>query len=222
MGVRRIDIGGTLRHHMWAVEGNPFPLVDVAELPSLPHLPYAVYAQTVFTPMQASTYLETAAHLYPERIKIDELPPERLFTEAVVLHLPLKEDAHITSEAIRQALREARERLQPGDSLLIDTGWSARWDAPDFMQFPPHFTAESIDWILERRVGLLGCDSPLWDGRRDPQNFFPKFFQSETLLLAPLVNLSAVRRPRVQLITLPLKVAGACAAPCRAIVVEEV
>jgi arylformamidase len=206
---------------MWAVEGNPFPLVEVAELPSLPHLPYTVYAQRVCTPMQASTYLETAAHMDPRRIKIDELPLERCYTEAVVLKIPLGADEHITSGLIQQALREASEALRPGDSLLIGTGWDVKWDERDYLLYPPHFTGEAIDWILQQRVGLLGCDSPLWDGRRDPQNFFPRFFQSDTLLLAPLINLSAVQRPRVRLITLPLKVAGVCAAPCRAVILED-
>jgi arylformamidase len=219
--VRLVDVGGALKHRMWPVEGNPFPLVEVAELPSLPHLTYAVYAQTVFTPMQASTYLETAAHMDPSRIKIDELPLERLVTEAVVLKIPLGADAHITPALIQAALQEADERLRPGDSLLIGTGWDMKWDDPDYLLYPPHFTGEAIDWIVRQRVGVLGCDSPLWDGRRDPQNFFPRFFQSDTLLLAPLVNLFAVQRPRVRLLTLPLKVAGVCAAPCRAIVMED-
>jgi kynurenine formamidase len=103
--------------------------------------------------------------------------------------------------------------------LLIGTGWDAHWHATDFLQDPPHFTGEAIEWILTQQVGLLGCDSPLWDGRHDPQHFFPRFFQTDTLLLAPLVNLGAVRLPRVRLITLPLKVRGVCAAPCRAVVI---
>jgi len=219
--MRLIDVGGGLKTHMWAVEGNPFPLVEVAELPSLPQLPYAVYAQTLFAPMQASTYLETAAHLDPGRIKIDQLPLERLITEAVVLKLPLGADADITSALIQQALQAAGAELRAGDSLLIGTGWDAKWDDPDFMLYPPHFTGEAIDWILQQGLGLLGCDSPLWDSRRAPANFFPKFFQSDVLLLAPLINLFAVQRTRVRLLTLPLKVAGVCAAPCRAIVMED-
>ena len=219
--MRLVDIGGALKHHMWSVEGNPFPLVEVTELPTLPHLPYLVYAQTVFLPVQASTYLETAAHMDPSRIKIGELPLDRLFTEAVVLKIPLGADEHITSALVQEALREAGEVLRPGDSLVIGTGWDAQWDEPDFLLYPPHFTGEAIDWILTQQIGLLGSDSPLWDGRRDPQDFFPRFFQSDVLLLAPLVNLFSIHRARVRLVTLPMKVAGACAAPCRAIVMED-
>jgi arylformamidase len=219
--MRMIDIGGSLRHHMWSVDGNPFPLVKVAELPTLSFLPYHVYAQEVSMPMQVSTYLETAAHLYPDRIKIDELPLERLFTEAVVLKVPRDAGEQITSELLIQALQSQDVCLSRGDSLLVGTGWDKGWDELDYFQDAPYFTAEAIEWIIEQEVGILGADTPQWDSRKDPQGFFPKFFESEILLLAPLVNLFEVSQPRVRLITLPLKVAGVCAAPCRAIVIEE-
>ena len=44
--MRLLDIGGTLKHHMWSVEGNPFPLVEVTELPTLPAIYQRVEAIT--------------------------------------------------------------------------------------------------------------------------------------------------------------------------------
>ena len=60
INVRLIDVGGVLKHRMSAVESNPYPLVEVAELPTLPHPPYTVYVQAMFTPVQASTILSAA------------------------------------------------------------------------------------------------------------------------------------------------------------------
>jgi len=68
---------------------------------------------------------------------------------------------------------------------------------------------------------LVGADMPRFDSWRTPQLFFAEFFQRDILLLAPLVNLRAITKPRVRLIALPLKVVGACGSPCRAIVIEE-
>ena len=81
--------------------------------------------------------------------------------------------------------------------------------------------AAAIDWILERQVTLLGGDTPRYDSPHNPQNFFPKFFQTEILLLAPLVNLDQVQQPRGKLIALPLKIKDACASPVRALWIEE-
>jgi arylformamidase len=215
--MRRIDIGGTLAHHLWA-ESTIYPLVEVTELPPPRAGSTPTYAQAVFTPMNASTYLETAAHLYPERIKIADLPLERLYTEAVVARVPLGAGGEITSALIQQSLQESAETLRPGDSLLVATGWDAQWAAPNYISDSPHFAAEAIDWILAQGVGLLGSDSSQWDDGR--QGFFPRFFQHDILLLGPLVNLGALSQPRVQLMVMPLKLAGVCAAPSRVIATE--
>lgn len=159
--------------------------------------------------------------MYKDRITIDQLPLERLFLDTVVLKIPLGSNEHITSDLIQGALADEGVSLRKGDALLIGTGWDRKWNDPDYCPDPPHFTAEAIDWMLDQEVALLGADTPRFDGRSDPQNFFPKFFQRDILLLAPLVNLYAVRKPRVKLIVLPLKVVGACAAPCRAVILEE-
>jgi kynurenine formamidase len=215
--MNRIDIGGTLRHHMW--EGvSLYPLVEVTELPPRGGRDYLSYSQAVYTPVQSSTYLETAAHMYPERIKVADLPLDRLFSEAVVLQIPLEPREAITSAAIRSALMETGETIRPGDSLLISTGWDKMWDAANFISDSPYFAAEAIDWILAQRVALLGSDACQWDNGQ--QGFFPRFFLTETLLLGPLVRLTTISRPRVKLMTLPLKVSGTCAAPCRVIVEE--
>jgi arylformamidase len=169
--------------------------------------------------MNASTYLETAAHLYPDRIKIADLPPERLFTQAVIARVPLGPQGEITSALIHQALDDSGESIRKGDSLIVATGWDRHWAAPDFISASPHFAAEAIDWILAQEPGLLGSDASQWDDGR--QGFFPRFFRSDILLLGPLVNLAAVSITRVQLITLPLKVAGVCAAPCRVFAIED-
>ena len=169
-------------------------------------------------PMQASTYLETAAHMYPERIKITDLPLERFFTDAVVLKLPLGSRGAITADGLRQALLNTGETIHGGDSLLVATGWDELWNEPNYLADAPYFTTAAIDLILDWDVGILGSDSCNWDNGQ--QGFFPKFFQSETLLLAPLINLMLITQPRVHLITLPLKLEGVCAAPCRVIVEE--
>jgi arylformamidase len=216
--MRRIDVGGTLAHHLWA-ESTIYPLVEVTELPPPRPGPYPTYAQAVYTPMNTSTYLETAAHLYPDGIKIADLPLERLFTEAVVARVPLGASGEISSALIHQSLRTSGEALKPGDSLLVTTGWDAMWDAPNYISDSPHFAAEAIDWILAQRVGLLGSDASQWDDGR--QGFFPRFFQHDILLLGPLVNLGSLSKTRVQLIVMPLKLAGVCAAPSRVVAVEE-
>jgi arylformamidase len=216
--MRLIDISGRLANGMWDY-GFPHPPVRIEQLPRR-HTP-GYYSQSISMGVQSSTYIESPAHLRLEAPTIDLIPLERFYPEAVVLHVPLGADEHITSSLLRRGLEEAGERLYPGDALLVDTGWDSMWNTPEFLACPPHFTGEAIDWILGSGISLLGADTPRFDGASDPEGFFPRLMADEMLILGPLVNLSSVQKPRVRLIAFPLKVADACASPCRAVIVEE-
>jgi arylformamidase len=216
--MRLIDVSGRLENGMWGY-GFPHPPVRIRQLPRR-HTP-GYYSQSISMGVQSSTYVESAAHLRAEASSIDQVPLERFFVEAVVLQMPRGADEHLTGPDLRAALAAAGERLCPGDALLVGTGWDRMWNTSEFLTCPPHFTGEAIDWILDSSVSLLGADTPRFDGLNDPQGFFPRLMTGEMLILGPLTNLDAVRRTRVRLIAFPLKIAGVCASPCRAVILED-
>lgn len=219
--MRIIDISGPITNDMWSY-GAPYPAPRIEEIPPPEWLEYPVYSQTVSMAVQSGTYLETAAHMDPERLTIDELPLERCHQiPAVTLWIPRAANGAIAAADLQAALDASGTVLQPGDALLVGTGWDTHWDAPDFVTDPPHFTADAIDWVLAHEVGLLGADTPRFDSPHNPANFFPTFFAGDILLLAPLVNLHRVQVPRGRLTALPLKIERACASPVRALWMEE-
>jgi kynurenine formamidase len=87
----------------------------------------------------------------------------------------------------------------------------------------PHFDLPAMEWIVARGVSILGGDMPCFD---DPQpgggqGVNLPLLKSGALILAPLVGLREIARARAKLVVLPIKLRGACGAPCRAIVIEE-
>lgn len=216
-----IDLSGDLYTGMWRMR-DPYPPVEVKEIPlagRFPIVDYSVYAEEVRMPVQASTYIETAAHMYPEREKIDEVGLERLFVPAVVLQLPRGPEELITADDIEAALAAAGETVRPGEALLLATGWDSHWDEPDFMTRSPHFRYSAVEWVVRHGCSILGSDAANWSDLSEKPSFFPMFFQSDCLLLAPMVNLTAIPVPRVNLVVLPLRIRGAVASPCRAVAV---
>jgi kynurenine formamidase len=219
--MRIVEISGPIEDGMWSYS-DPYPTPRITQIPPPAWLEYPVYSQTVTMAVQSGTYLETAAHMDPSRISIDQLPLERCYgVPAVALWIPRQADEAITPAALETALAATGETLRPGDALLIGTGWDKQWHEPEFVTHSPYFTAAAIDWVLDRQVGLLGADTPRYDSPHHPQNFFPKFFQHDILLMAPVVNLDQVRKPRGKLTALPLPIKGACASPVRALWIEE-
>lgn len=219
--MRIVEISGPIEDGMWSY-GEPYPTPKITQIPPPNWLDYPVYSQTITLAVQSATYLETAAHMDQSRMTIDQLPLERCYrVDTVMLWIPRQADERINADDLAQALVQTGETLQPGDALLIGTGWDKHWHQPDYVTHPPYFSAGAIDWVLDHQVSLLGGDTPRYDSPNDPQNFFPKFFQQDILLLAPLINLDQVQKPRGKLIALPLKIKDACASPVRALWLEE-
>jgi len=212
-----IDISGPIEDGMWSY-GDPYPAPRIAQIPPPDWLDYPVYSQTLSIAVQSGTYLETAAHMDQSRITIDQLPLARCHQiDAVALWIPRGANEAIGADDLQAALDASGLTLNRDDALLIGTGWDAHWYAPNFVTDPPYFLAEAIDWVLDHEVALLGADTPRYDSPHNPQNFFPKFFQREILLLAPLTNLAQVGNARGKLTALPIKIKDACASPVRAL-----
>lgn len=216
-----IDISGPIEDGMWAYD-PPYPTPRIEQIPPPDWVEYKVYSQTVHMAVQVGTYLETAAHMDPNAMTIDELPLERCYRlDALCLWIPTGADQAITPDALNAACRSANVTPRAREALLVGTGWDKHWHKADYGTNGPYFTAGAIDWVLEHDFSLLGGDMPRYDSPQNPQNFFPKFFSHDILLLAPLVNLDQVRQPRGKLTALPLKIQKACASPVRALWIEE-
>ena len=67
--------------------------------------------------LHSSTYLETSAHLYPERGNLDTLPLERLFMDVTWLRVPCGTQEAITAADLAAALERTGQPLHPGDAL---------------------------------------------------------------------------------------------------------
>jgi arylformamidase len=216
-----IEISGPIEDGMWSYS-EPYPVPRIEQIPPPDWLEYAVYSQTIHMAVQAGTYLETAAHMDRMAMTIDQLPLERCYrVNPLCLWIPREANQAITAEDLAGACHSAGLQVQPRDALLVGTGWDRQWREPDFVTHPPYFTAAAIDWVLEHDCSLLGADTPRYDNPLQPQNFFPKFFAHDILLLAPLVNLEQVGSSRGKLIALPLKIQNACASPVRALWLTE-
>ena len=196
----------------------PYPPITIRELdlrPMAADWEYLPYTQEMHLSVQSSTYLETAAHLFPEREKIGDIGLERLFPSAVVLQIPRGPNEKVTAADIESTLERAREQISRGDALLIATGYD-RFAEPSGDR-SPRFRYDAVEWAVQHDCSILGSDMSNWQDPDEKPSFFPMFFRSQTLLLAPMTNLTAVPMARIQMIVMPLKIEGACASPCRVV-----
>lgn len=218
---RLIDLGGDLYNGMWRLPDPmpPFALkeVDLKEYCRQRKRVYQSHTQQVQMCVQASTYVETGAHVHPEMEKIDQVGLDRSFLSAVVLKIPRHGGQKVTAADLDEATSAADQVIHSGEALLIATGHNG-FD-PKQSSDSPHFSYDAIEWVVEHKPAILGSDMSAWQDPADDPPFFPMFLASGVLLLAPLVNLSQISTPRIKLIVLALKIRNACAAPSRVIAV---
>jgi kynurenine formamidase len=215
-----VDLTGPLEPGMWSYAPS---MVDI---PPFEHTRWATIeergweADWFAMPTLAGTYLETAKHLIPGAPSIDQVPLARFFVSATIARIPRGPREHITAADLESSVTE----LEPGDALLVQTGWEAhRNDSETFVLQSPHFDLEAMRWIAERSVSILGGDMPCYDDPvgSESQGVNMVLFGSGAMILAPLVNLGAIEAPRGHLTVLPIPLVDACGAPCRAVFSHE-
>jgi len=142
----------------------------------------------------------------------------------VVIHTPKWPGEKVTLDEARRNLDGQGVTIEPGDAVLIHSGWDVAYHEPArYLSEMPYWSRALVHWIIDQRPGILGGDTPRADSPKDPQGFFERFFRTDILLLGCLTNLGAVTqsRPKPRLCALPLQIDGACASPVRAVLVTD-
>lgn len=210
-----IDLTGTLHPGMWSYA----PSMDI---PPFEQQRWATIeergweADWFAMPTLAGTYLETAKHLIHGAPSIDQVPLERFFVQATIARIPREAREHITVADLEMTATS----LEPGDALLVQTGWERhRDDSEIFVLQSPHFDLEAMQWIVDRGVSILGGDMPSYDDpvASESQGVNMVLFGAGAMILAPLVNLGSTAATRGQLTVLPIPLVDSCGAPCRAV-----
>ncbi|MEW2545955.1 cyclase family protein [Streptomyces sp. NPDC047002] len=104
------------------------------------------------------THLDAPVHFVPGGAGIADTPPGAFTGRAATLRAPAGTAA--VAPAALAAFEAAHGPVRPGDRVLVDTGWSARWDTPGYLEPWPYVTAELAAALLDRGVRLLAVDTP--------------------------------------------------------------
>ena len=76
--------------------------------------------------------------------------------------VPMLGDAYeITVQDLRDALERQRQTLQPGDAVIIHTGWGALWgkDNARFAKSRPGIGVAAAEWLVSQDPMLVGADT---------------------------------------------------------------
>jgi kynurenine formamidase len=92
-----------------------------------------------------------------------------LMTRGVLLDIAALKGVDILGDAyeitvadLEQALQRQNLKLQPGDAVIIHTGWSRLWgkDNARYMKGNPGIGVAAAEWLVKQDPMLIGGDSP--------------------------------------------------------------
>ncbi len=215
-----IDITGPVRPQMWHYPAPYFaPALSDIEQPAWLENP--VYSEAISMPLQTGTYIETAAHVFPQRERIAEVPLDRtVLVPAISVQIPVGRFAGIDRLMLEQAVKAASAPPYEDKALIVGTGWSDLWDDETYVTDGPFFEEDAVDFVIESHFGILAGDFPRFDNPKAPTGHLYRLFETEALLLAPLYNLAQLGNGTGWLIAAPLKIERASASPVRAVWIQ--
>ena len=102
--------------------------------------------------MHVGTHIDAPAHMVKDGCTLDKVPLDQLCCRAYVV------DARNRSTIDADLIEPIT--CQPGNALLIVTGFDAYYGEPEYFTSHPVLTQEAIHMIIAKKIGLIGIDTP--------------------------------------------------------------
>lgn len=178
-------------------------------------------ARTLHLYSHAGTHMDAPIHFEAGPQTIDGIALERCLGRAWVASLEaIDPRTPITPEL----LGDTADRVEPGDALLLRTGWSQHVGNPDYYrdEFPP-VSPELGRWLVDRGVRLVGVEPPSVGDVHDlpaVTEIHKILLGGDVIIVEGLTNLDQLTDDSCFFAAVPLPVAGGDGCPCRAFAIE--
>ena len=178
-------------------------------------------ASTLCLYSHCGTHIDAPVHFGVGTESIDVMSVENFIGPAWLVDVrPISPRALIEP----RDLGDVAEQFEPGDSLLICTGWSAYYGQDRYRDELPRISAELAQWCSDNKVRMLGVEPPSVADINNLEELaivHSILLEGGVVVVEGLANLEALKQPKVTFIALPLKIAGGDGAPARAIAIEN-
>ncbi len=157
------------------------------------------------------THMDAPVHFVRGGTGIDDMPVDTAIGPARVI--PISDRESIKVEEL------AGHDIQPGERILFKTYNSeCCWDTDSFVEDFVYLSAPAAEYLVERGVRLVGIDYLSVGGfQADGEETHQALLNAGIWIIEGL-DLKHVLPGRVELVCLPLRIAGGDGAPARALV----
>ena len=169
----------------------------------------------------AGTHMDAPYHFDVTDECIDEIPVERFISNAHVVTVEISQSQQLISVSDFSVVDDV---MQPGESIIIKTGWSKYLGTNKFRNDLPRISKEAAEWLVRKQVNILAVEPPsVADVNNLPEVtlIHQILLGGNMIIVEGICNTEALNKSQVQLITLPLKILRGDGAPARVIAIQE-
>ena len=210
-----IDLTLTISEKLPTFPGSPKPQF----IPWEKIIPDGYNLELLFLSSHSGTHMDAPFHFLEKGKTIDQIPVNRLATDAILIKLPKGPNKPITKKDILQF--ESKNKKIPNHSTVIfSTGWSKNLEKPSYFEKNPGLSIDAAKYLATKKINLVGIDSPSIDLGTDSKFSVHHILSKNNILIVEnLTNLNKIKSQTFRLVVLPLKLKNATGSPVRAIAI---
>ncbi len=163
------------------------------------------------------THLDAPYHFFDNGKTLDRMALDRFYGPARLIDLGRLEPRSPITVAMLEPHAAA---FEAGAKVIYRTGWQRAFGTEAFFSDYPDLTLEAARWIADRRIGLLGMDTPTPSSQWLECHHILLGAGTEIVIVEALANLDQVPAEFL-FIGFPLLLAGRDGSPIRAVAVVE-
>ena len=174
-------------------------------------------ARTLHLYSHATTHMDAPRRFFEQVRSIEHLDLAKCVGPAWVIDVGVLEPRELITVG---HLGDGAERIEPGDRVLLRSGWSAH---PTYRDESPRIRLGLAQFFAERLVALLDVEPPSVAAVNDTEEItivHQTLLQAGIVIVEGLTILESLREECVFFTALPLKIEGDDGTPVRAIAIE--
>ena len=153
------------------------------------------------------THIDAPLHFLPKQTSIDRMPLNVTIGLARVIEI--KDKQSVKAEEL------AGHHIRRGERILFKTRNSALWRQNTFAEDFVYLSDEVVDFLVQRKVALVGIDYLSVGGYHSNGSFVHKTLLGQGIWIIEGLDLSQISPGKYDLVALPLKLADGDGAPAR-------
>lgn len=166
------------------------------------------------------THLDAPFHFYDDGKTVDQMRLDQFYGPATLVDLAPGGHLQAKTPLTVERFAPHAAKFQPGAKIIYRTGWSRNFNTPVFFSDFPTLTLDAARWIAERRIGLLGMDTPTPSTDWMECHHLLLKQGVEIVIVEGLTNLEKLPE-KFTFIGFPLNFKGRDGAPIRAVAVVD-